>query len=69
VFLNPKKEEQLKSRQLRTENGAEGEWQAVSTDDYDKIAEQNLAKLQGLGGEAKYTNEKSGTIIRVPKNE
>lgn len=69
VFLNPKKEEQLRSRQLRTESGAEGEWQAVSADDYDKIAEQNLAKLEGLGGEAKYINEKSRTIVRVLKNE
>lgn len=69
VFLNPKKEEQLKSRQLRSESGAEGEWQAVSADDYDKIAEQNLAKLDGLGGETKYSNEKSGTIVRVLKNE
>lgn len=67
VFLNLKKEEQLKSRQLRTESGAEGEWQAVNADDYDKIAEQNLAKLDALGGEIKYSDEKSGTIVRVPK--
>jgi len=67
VFLNPKKEEQLKSRQLRTEDGAEGEWQAVSADDYDKIAEQNIAKLDALGGETKYRDEKSGTIVRVLK--
>ena len=69
VFLNPKKEEQLKSRQLRTESGAEGEWQAVSTDDYDRIAEQNLTKLESLGGEIKYMNEKSGTIVRALKDE
>ena len=69
VYLNPKKEEQLKSRQLRAESGAEGEWQAVSTDDYDEIAEQNLLKLEGLSGEAKYTNEKSGTIVRVLENK
>ena len=69
VFLNPKKEEQLKSRQLRTESGAEGEWQTVSADDYDKIVKQNLAKLDSLGGETKYSNEKSGTIVRVLKNE
>lgn len=68
VFLNPKKEEQLKSRQLRTESGAEGEWQAVSVENYDQIAEQNLAKLESLVGETKYTNEKSGTIVRVLKN-
>lgn len=68
VFLNPKKEEQLRSRQLRTESGAEGEWQAVSADDYDKIAEQNLAKLENLNGEVKYMNEKSGTIVRMIKN-
>lgn len=69
VFLNPKKDEQLKSRQLRTESGAEGGWQSVSIADYDKIAEQNLIKLQGLGGEVRYTNEKSGTIVRVLKND
>ena len=67
VFLNPKKEEQLKSRQLRTESGAEGEWQTVGADDYDKISEQNLSKLDGLGGETKYSNEKSGTIVRALK--
>lgn len=69
VFLNPKKEEQLKSRQLRTESGAEGEWQTVSADDYEKIAAENQAKLENLGGEAKYSNEKSGTIVRVLKSE
>ena len=67
VFLNPNKEEQLRSRQLRTESGAEGEWQAVSTDDYEKIAEQNMGKLDSLGGETKYSDEKSGTIVRVLK--
>lgn len=69
VFLNPKKEEQLKSRQIRTESGAEGEWQTVSADDYEKIAKENQAKLESLGGEAKYSNEKSGTIVRVLKSE
>ena len=69
VFLNPKKEEQLRSRQLRTENGAEGEWQAVSADDYDKIAEENQEKLESLGGDINYCNEKSGTIVRVLKSE
>lgn len=67
VFLNPKKEEQLKSRQLRTESGADGEWQAVSADDYNKIAEQNLTKLNALGGETKYSDEKTGTIVRLLK--
>jgi len=67
VFLNPKKEEQLKSRRLRTESGADGEWQTVSADDYEKIAEQNLAKLDSFGGETKYSDEKSGTIVRVLK--
>lgn len=69
VFLNPKKEEQLKSRQLRTESGAEGEWQAVSADDYEKIAEENQARLDSLGGKKKYSNEKSGTIVRLLKKE
>jgi broad-specificity NMP kinase len=69
VFLNPKREEQLKSRQLRTENGAEGEWQSVSAEDYGVIAEQNLTKFENLGGEEKYVNEKSGTIVRVLKSE
>ncbi|MFH1253070.1 MAG: hypothetical protein V1664_01935 [Candidatus Uhrbacteria bacterium] len=65
VFLNPKKEEQLKSRQLRTESNTEGEWQMVNAGDYEIIAEQNLAKLESLGGETKYKNEKSGTTVRV----
>ncbi|KKR08271.1 MAG: hypothetical protein UT32_C0002G0034 [Parcubacteria group bacterium GW2011_GWC2_39_14] len=65
VFLNPKKEEQLKSHQLRTESGAEGEWKNVSTDDYELIAAQNIAKLELLGGEIKYQNEKSGTSVLV----
>lgn len=69
VYLNPNKEELLKSRQLRSENGAEGEWQTVSADDYDKIAKQNLAKLESLNGATKYNNEKSGTIVRVLKNK
>jgi len=69
VFLNPKKEEQLRSRQLRTESGAEGEWQAVSADDYEKIVEENQIKLESLGSEVKYSNEKSGTIVRVLKRE
>lgn len=64
IFLNPKKEELLKSRELRQENGAEGEWQSVNEDDYDKIAEQNLADFEKLGGTVVYQNEKSGTIAR-----
>lgn len=34
-----------------------------------KIAKKNLTKLEHLGGEVKYANEKSGTIVRVLKND
>ena len=67
VFLNPKKEELLKSRRLRTEKGTEGGWRMVNADDDNTISEQNAAKLEELGGEIKYTNERSGTTVRVLK--
>lgn len=68
IFLNPKKEELLKNRQIRTENDVDGDWQAIKIDDYDKITEQNLAKLKKINGKIKYTNEKSGTTIYVLNN-
>jgi len=65
IYLNPKKDELLKSRQQRTKRGSEGEWQAIKTDDYDKITKQNLERLNGLGGEIRYSNEQSGTIVKT----
>ncbi|MEK9130473.1 MAG: hypothetical protein AAB526_03725, partial [Patescibacteria group bacterium] len=67
VYLNPKKSELLKSRQLRSESGAQGEWQMVSEDEYDKIAEKNTESFENMGGVLKYHNKKSGTSIRVLK--
>lgn len=67
IFLAPKKEELIKSRDLRKENGAEGEWQSVSEDDYDKIAKQNLTDFEKLSGNVIYYNEKSGTMARQLK--
>lgn len=68
VFLNRRKEEWFKSMQFRTESGADGEWKTIDSDDYNTIAEQNLAKLGSLSGETKYSNKKSGTIVRVLNN-
>ncbi len=67
VYLNPKKGELLKSRQLRSENGAEGEWQTVSKDEYDNIAKKNTEAFKNIGGALKHHDEKSGTSIRVLK--
>lgn len=67
VFLNPKKEEQLRSRELRTQRGAEGEWRTVSVGDYDRISKENLSSMENLGGETKYHNRQSGTMIRILK--
>ena len=67
VYLNPKKGELLKSRQLRSESGAEGEWQTVSEDEYDKIAQKNTESFKNMGGDLKHHDEKSGTSIRVLK--
>lgn len=67
VYLNPKKSELLKSRQLRLESGAEGDWKTVSEDEYDKIAQKNTEAFENVEGILKYHNEKSGTSIKVLK--
>lgn len=67
IYLNPKKDELLKSRQLRSEGSAEGEWQTVNEDDYYKIAKENTKSFENMGGFLKYHNEKSGTSIRILK--
>jgi hypothetical protein len=67
IYLNPKKDELLKSRQLRSESGAEGEWQHINEDDYDKIERENTELLNNMGGTIKQHNEKSGTSIRLLK--
>ncbi|MDP3043593.1 MAG: hypothetical protein Q8N21_04270 [bacterium] len=67
VYLNPKKGELLKSRRLRSESGAEGEWQTVSEGEYDKIAKENTESFENMKGVLKHYNEKSGTSIRVLK--
>ena len=64
ILLNPKKEEQIKSRQIRQENKAEGEWQNVSIDDYEKISQTNLDNLAKTKGETIYNNDKSGIIVK-----
>jgi hypothetical protein len=64
VLLNPKKEEQIKSRQIRQENKTDGEWQNVNVDDYDKISQGNLDNLAKTKGEIVYNNDKSGTLVK-----
>ncbi|HCC23202.1 TPA: hypothetical protein DF272_03420 [Candidatus Falkowbacteria bacterium] len=65
VYLNPKISEQLKTREVRSKTGAEGEWQSVSVEDYEKIAAENQNELDELNGELKYSNPQSGTAIYV----
>jgi len=65
VYLNPQKDELLKSRQLREERGAEGGWESVAEHDYNKIERENTELFNGLGGVLKQSSEKSGTLIRV----
>lgn len=67
VYLNPKKSELLKSRQLRSESGAEGEWQTVNENEYDTIAKENSELFKSIRGVLKHHDEKSGTSIRVLK--
>lgn len=69
IFLNPSKEEHLRSRQIRIESEAEGEWKVVDLSDYDQIEEQNMKKFKNIGGVIKYENKKSGTAICVLKKE
>lgn len=64
VLLNPKKEEQIKSRQIRQENKTDGEWQNVNVDDYDKISQGNLDNLAKTKGGIVYNNDKSGTLVK-----
>jgi adenylate kinase family enzyme len=64
ILLNPKKEEQMKSRQIRKENKADGEWQNVSVDDYDRISQSNLDSLAKTKGKVVYNNDKSGILVK-----
>ena len=64
ILLNPKKEEQIKSRQIRQENQADGEWQNVNIDDYDKISQDNLDNLARTKGKIVYNNDRSGTLVK-----
>ncbi len=65
VLLNPAKEEQLKSRQIRQENKTEGEWKKVNANDYDKVSQGNLDDLNNIKGRVVYNNETSGTIVKL----
>ncbi len=64
ILLNPTIEEQLKSRELRTNNTAEGEWQKVDIKDYKKINEDNLHNFENIQGDLLYKNIDSGTCIK-----
>jgi ATPase subunit of ABC transporter with duplicated ATPase domains len=64
VLLNPKIEEQIKSRQIREDNKTDGEWQNVSVADYDKISQNNLDNLAEIKGAIVYSNDKSGIIVK-----
>lgn len=65
ILLNPKKEEQIKNRQIRQENKTDGEWQNVNVDDYDKISQENLNNLAKTKGKIVYNNDKSGTLVKL----
>lgn len=67
ILLNPKKEEQIKSRQIRQENKTDGEWQRVNIDDYDKISRDNLDNFDKIKGKIVYNNDKSGTLVKLLK--
>jgi len=67
ILLNPKKEEQIKSRQIRQENKTDGEWQHVNIDDYDKISRDNLDNFDKIKGKIVYNNDKSGTLVKSLK--
>lgn len=64
VLLNPKEEEQIKSRQIREENNADGEWKNVRVDDYSQIARDNLDRLTNMAGRVVYRNDDSGTQVK-----
>ena len=64
ILLNPKKEEQIKSRQTRQENKTDGEWQNVNVDDYDKVSQNNFDNLANTEGKIVYNNDKSGTLVK-----
>lgn len=64
ILLNPKKEEQIKSRQIRQENKTDGEWQNVNVNDYDNISQNNLNNLSKIKGKIVYNNDQSGTIVK-----
>lgn len=65
ILLNPSYDELLMSRQIRQNNNAEGEWQNVNTNDYNRISQSNLDALAEINGEIVYSNDKSGTIIKI----
>lgn len=64
VLLNPKKEEQIKSRLIRQENKTDGEWKNVNVDDYNRISQDNLDNLAKTKGKIVYYNDKSGTFVK-----
>ncbi len=65
IYLNPKKEEQLKTRELRAANAAEGEWREMTEDYYDFVIQENTKNFDELNGEVLYQNEKSGTAVKL----
>ncbi len=71
VHLNPKKSELFKTRKLRseTEIGKRGGWTKVKIKNYDLIEKENSRLFESLGGDLKYHNEKSGTSIRLLKED
>uniref|UniRef100_A0A7C4R5W5 Uncharacterized protein n=1 Tax=candidate division CPR3 bacterium TaxID=2268181 RepID=A0A7C4R5W5_UNCC3 len=64
VFLNPKNEELLKTREMRISGGAEGDWKKINPEDYKKITEENANIFNDLNGEIIYSNSNSGTIVK-----
>ena len=67
IRLNPKKEELLESRRLRTHGGAEGEWKNVDEADYDAIEQKDRERFDELGGRLVHENKDTGTSVRLLK--
>lgn len=64
ILLSPPIEEQLKSRELRINSKAEGEWSKVDSNDYKKINEENLHNFENIQGDVVYNNIESGTLMK-----
>lgn len=67
VYLNPKREEQIKTRELRLKNNVDGDWREMTDENYDWIIKENSDSFDKLNGELAYVNEGSGTAVKLFK--